>query len=147
MQSKKFTFAEFLYLNTYAFLLCFIGGCIAFIPLYKVYWLLCVLQVILILVCLRGAFRIFSSWESKKREYFILFQRNSNGIRPDTFKEYMQAPCGRLLTKLVLRDLGKANEYQNLKSMRKSIFQIMKENYKRKPVIIHFADENKANVI
>ena len=40
--------------------------------------------------------------------------KNKNEFRPETFKAFMQMPCGRLLTKAVLKDLGKKSEYKNL---------------------------------
>ena len=49
------------------------------------------------LVCLRGALTIPKSWSEKKRKYAVLMQRNSPTLRPDTFGDFMQAPCGRLL--------------------------------------------------
>ena len=42
-------------------------------------------------------------------------EKNKDAIRSDSFSDYMEAPCGRLLTKLVLKDLGKENEYPALK--------------------------------
>ena len=40
--------------------------------------------------------------------------KNKNEFRPDSFKIFMQAPCGRLLTKAVLKDLGLSNKYKEL---------------------------------
>ena len=51
---------------------------------------------------------------TKKRKYQILITRNNDTFREDTFSEYMKAPCGRLLVKLVLRDLGISNQYCGL---------------------------------
>ena len=50
-----------------------------------------------------------------------------NGFRADTFAEYMKAPCGRLLTILVLKDLGYIKYYGELrKKARKELFNNIK---------------------
>ena len=38
----------------------------------------------------------------------------------------MEAPCGRLLVKLVLHDLGKESEYKYLLQYKKSVFYFIK---------------------
>lgn len=102
-------------------------GCV-FIPLYRYssWWLL--LQIPVTIIFLRGAFKIFLSWEDKKRKYNLLIQRNTNAIRHDTFGEFMQAPCGRLLVKLVLKDLNLSTEYLQLQHLRKPLYKTIKEN-------------------
>ena len=41
-------------------------------------------------------------------------RRNTPRLVPSSFKDYFQAPCGRLLVILVLRDLGQSGEYPRL---------------------------------
>jgi len=109
------TFGRFIYLNAYAFLLLFMGAGIAFIPIYRFgQWWLVAVQAVSVFIILKGSVEIFRSWNDKKRKYHVLFERNAETIRPDTFSEYMKAPCGRLLVKIVLKDLDKQNEYKNL---------------------------------
>jgi len=122
------TFPRFMYLNAYAFLLLLVGTGIALIPCYEVGWWLVAIQVIGAIVCLRVAWRIFATWNDKKRKYDLLMQRNANEWRPDTFNEFMHAPCGRLLTILVLKDMGHPERYKELKRMGKPLWQQMKEN-------------------
>mgnify|MGYP006334147937 FL=1 len=55
-------------------------------------------------------------------------ERNKQEIRHDTFSEYMKAPCGRLLTKIVLKDLGKPEEFKTLQKMRSPFVQELKQN-------------------
>lgn len=110
------TFPRFLYLNSYAFLLLLIGGGIAAFPLYRAGWYWVIPQALIAFLCLKVAFRIFSSWDDKKRKYEVLMARNTPALRPDTFREFMQAPCGRLLCKVVLRDLGRYDAYNELKA-------------------------------
>ena len=119
--------SRFLFLNTYAFLLLFIGMGIGVIPLYSLSLWLIAPQAILVIVCLRGAFRIFASWGQKKREYMILYRKNEHEICPGSFSDYMQAPCGRLLTILVLKDLDSRPSYKELKKLQKPFLDRLKE--------------------
>lgn len=130
------TFSRFLYLNTYAFLLLVGGIGIVFIPLYKIYNWIFFVQIVVALICLRSALRIFRAWNDKKRKYNILMQRNENTFRPDTFGEYMQAPCGRLLVKIVLKDLNRTNEYNTLKKLKRPLAETLKNSCKKQKTIV-----------
>jgi len=118
------TLPRYVFLNSYAFLLLAMGIGMACLPLYTYsrhwFWL----QIPVCVFCLYEACQIFQSWKDKKRKYTILIERNTPVFRPDTFTEYMQAPCGRLLAIIVLKDLGKAENYKQLKSLQKHIWQI-----------------------
>lgn len=123
------TFKRFMYLNTYAFLLAIGGIGIVAVPLYhySLWWLL--LQIPVAFICLKGAYSIFSSWQDKKRKYNLLIERNTPVVRPDTFTEYMQAPCGKLLAKIVLADLNQPHVYkEELLKLRKPLWTVIKEN-------------------
>ena len=118
------TLPRFLYLNSYAFLLLALGVGIVFLPLYDVGgWWLAVPQAIVVLICWKGAYSILHSWADKKRKYQVLMERNLQGLRPDTFTDFMQAPCGRLLSRLVLRDLGLENEWPRLLALREPLLK------------------------
>lgn len=58
-------------------------------------------------------------------------ERNKDEIRDDTFFEFMQAPCGRLLTKVVLNDLGKPEYYANLRKLRLPFWENAKRNCRK----------------
>lgn len=121
------TFQRFLFLNFYAFLLLFGGIGIGVIPLYqKSLWYIAP-QLIFVIICIRGSIGIFSSWEQKKREYSILFRKNEKEIRPGSFSDYMQAPCGRLLTIIVLYGLGRLSYFKELRSLRKPFIERLKD--------------------
>ena len=105
---------RFLYLNIYAFILLFGGiGFLSFSFLVTSWWLICIF-VLLFLECEREACRIFHSWQSKKRVYDILMRRNTPQLVPQSFKEYICAPCGRLMVRLVLKDLGCPDRFPEL---------------------------------
>lgn len=59
------------------------------------------------------AIRILRQFPRKKREYQLLIERNDDTLRPDTFWLYADAPCGRLLMWLVLKDLGYNRDIYN----------------------------------
>ncbi len=109
-----YKFFRFLYLNTYSFLLLFCGIFTVLIPLFRISKWLIIPQLIVSLFCLKQAAHLFLTWKDKKIKYEILMGKNKNVFRPDSFKIFMQAPCGRLLTKAVLKDLGLSNKYKEL---------------------------------
>ena len=137
MERSISTIPRFLYLNSYALLLLLVGGGIAFIPLYKISWWIILGQLAAIIPCINGAIKILRSWPDKKRKYSMLMQRNSNSIRPDTFTPFMQAACGRLLVRIVLKDLGKSHEFNSLKPLTKPLPERCKESCRPQKTIIH----------
>ena len=84
------------------------------IPLFKVSKPLIIPQVLIALLFIKQAAQLFSTWKDKKIKYEILIGKNKNGFRLDSFKIFMQAPCGRLLVKAVLKDLGLTARYSEL---------------------------------
>jgi len=135
------TFARFMYLNAYAFLLLLVGIGIAFFPGYRIGWWLEAILIVVALVCLRGSWRIFFSWKDKKRKYDMLMQRNAETFRPDTFTEFMQAPCGRLLIRLVLKDMGCPERYAELVPLRKSLKQRLSDGCRPQKTVIYINDK------
>ncbi len=107
-------FSRFIYLNTYSFLLLFCGVAVALIPLFKVSVWLVIPQALACLFFLRHAFQLFSTYKDKKIKYAILCGKNKDNFRPESFEVFMQAPCGRLLTKAVLKDLNLSEKYKEL---------------------------------
>jgi len=87
-----------------------------------------VVQVIISLYLFAMSGKLFSTWESKKKEIEILVKRNRLEFRPDTFEVFMRAPCGRLVVRSALTELGKSNEYKNLLKMKKPFFTEIKQN-------------------
>ena len=79
---------------------------------------------------------MFSAWQDKKIKYKIIYfqrykschlERNKNEFHPETFKIFMQAPCGVLLTKVVLKDLNLKERYSEVKIYKKSFFGLIKD--------------------
>ena len=60
--------------------------------------------------------------------YAVLMGKNQQGFSPESFKTYMKAPCGRLMAKAVLRDLGLDGEYTKLLAYREPILVSIKAN-------------------
>lgn len=115
MQNNRFTFIRYIYLNTYAYLLLLAGIGIVFIPLHSFHRAFLIPQIIAALFFINLGIKILKRWKEKKRSYHILIERNSTKIHHESFKEYMQAPCGRLIVKVVLKDLGESRQYKILK--------------------------------
>lgn len=102
------------------------GTGIVLIPLYKISMWLVAIQAVAVFLCLKNGIGILSGWNDKKRKYNILMERNSTEFRPDSFSEYMQAPCGRLLVKIVLEDLDRKESYRSLKALKKPFAENLK---------------------
>lgn len=115
---KISTFGRYLYLNMYAILILIMGIGILLLPLNKFSAYLIYGQIAIMLFSFKVAFGIFGKWKAKKRRYIKLTEENSKTFNPESFKEYMEAPCGRLLVKIVLKDLGMSDKYSSLKNYR-----------------------------
>lgn len=105
---------RFLYLNTYSFLLLFGGIILILISFLGIPKLLTIPSIIISFFFFYNSVKLFSSWNDKKVKCEILYKKNINEFRPDTFKVFMQAPCGRLVTKVVLKDLNQKEKYKEL---------------------------------
>lgn len=100
------TVKRYLYVNLYAWLLLFGATIIALIPLYKITFWLIIPQALAALGMIRFAVKILMFFPHKQREYKLLVERNAESLRRDSFWCYADSPCGRLLMRLVLKDLG-----------------------------------------
>ena len=100
------TTKRYIYINLYAWILLIYSVIIALIPLYKITVWLIALQAAIILPMTIFAIQILKQFPRKQREYRLLIERNKEQLRPDSFWLYADAPCGRLLMWLVLKDLG-----------------------------------------
>jgi len=132
---------RFIFLNTYSFLLLFCGLAVLMLPLYRSSFLLLIPQIILSLLFLKPSIRLFSSWKDKQREYSILIGKNNKEFRPESFKIFMQAPCGRLLTKALLKDLNMENRYKELLVYKLSFFASLKSNLKPQKTSIYINED------
>ena len=124
---NHFSIGRYLYLNFWGLLLITIS-LIFSITLFLIdYSYFIPIPIIVILICLYGGCNILKTWNDKKRKYHILITKNEKHFYPESFKEYMQAPCGRLLVKIVLKDLNKLDQYKNLNKYRVSFLSQIKQ--------------------
>ena len=132
---------RFLYLNIYSFLLVCAGILVILLPFYKISkWILIAQGIIALYLFITGC-RLFSTWDDKKAKIVILLGKNKDEFRPDTFEVFMQAPCGRLVVKTVLADLGKSHEYRNLLKLKKPFLENIKENCRPTKAVIYINEE------
>lgn len=136
-------FLRYIYLNFYAFLLLFCGMLTGIIPVFKISKFLIIPQTIIILIFLYQSLRLFSTWRDKQIKYTILIKKNQKQFKPESFKIFMQAPCGRLLTKVVLKDLGLRSEYKKLLIYKESFLVSVKKNYQKTETKIYFNEDFK----
>lgn len=127
-QSNNWRLGRYIYLNSYALLLLFVGGGILLLPGWLYCYWITLAQIVIAIPILKSTFRILSSWESKKREYRLLMERNSKEFNPASFETFMSAPCGRLLVKVVLNDLGQSDKYASLKIYKRSLLHFIRQD-------------------
>jgi len=105
---------RFVYLNIYAFILLAAGLCILGIPLFRITVFLCIPQIIFVIILFQNSFKLFATWDDKKRMYTLLILKNRKEFSAESFKIYMKAPCGRVLVRAVLKDIGLKYKYKQL---------------------------------
>ena len=69
-----------------------------------------------IIVCLFLAFngiRLHAHYTSRVKVLDILIKKNKAEFRQDTFREFMYAPCGRMLVREALDTLGYSYQYRD----------------------------------
>lgn len=69
--------------------------------------------------------------------------KNKKEFRPDSFQVFMQAPCGRLLTKVVLEDLNKKEKYKELLIYKKPFFTSLKKGCQKQETTIYINEDFK----
>lgn len=143
---NHFTLGRYLYLNFWGLLLISISLIFLITLVLIDYSYFIAIPIIFILICLYGGFSILKTWNDKKRKYQILITKNEKNFYPESFKEYMQAPCGRLLVRIVLKDLNKLDQYKDLNKYRGSflsqIKQIRKGCMRSKTVIRYYPPQS-----
>jgi hypothetical protein len=119
---------RFLRLNVYSFLIVLAGILALAAPFYRISRWTLVVQAIAAVKLFTIAGKMFLAWEDKKIKMEILRKKNLDEFRPDTFGVFMQAPCGRLIARQVLRDLHKRDEYKSLLKLRKPLAERLRGN-------------------
>lgn len=132
---------RFLYLNTYSFLLLFGGIILILISFLEIPKLLTIPSIIISFFFFYNSVKLFSSWNDKKVKCEILYKKNINEFRPDTFKVFMQAPCGRLVTKVVLKDLNQKEKYKELLIYKEPFLTSIKNNFKPTKTSIYINED------
>ncbi|MBP3449103.1 MAG: hypothetical protein J6K22_01425 [Spirochaetaceae bacterium] len=134
---------KFIYLNTYSFLLLFCGIISILVPFYKISKVLFIPQVIVFFIFFYYSVKLFSTYKDKLIKCDILLKKNKDEFRPETFKIFMQAPCGRLVTKSVLQDLNQKDKYKELLIYKEPFFVSVKNNFKPTKTSIYINEEFK----
>lgn len=134
---------KFIYLNTYSFLLLFCGIISILVPIYKVSKIFFIPQVIVFFIFFYYSVKLFSTYKDKLIKCNILLKKNKDEFRPETFKIFMQAPCGRLVTKSVLQDLNQKDKYKELLIYKEPFFVSVKNNFKPTKTSIYINEEFK----
>jgi hypothetical protein len=134
---------KFFYLNTYSFLLLLCGIIFILVPLHKVSKIFFIPQVIISIIFFYNSIKLFSSWNDKLIKCEILYKKNKDEFRPESFKIFMEAPCGRLITKSVLRDLNKKDKYKELLIYKEPLITSIKNNFKPAKTSIYINEDFK----
>jgi hypothetical protein len=104
------------------------GILVILLPFYKITIWTLVGQVLIAIYLFSVSIQMLGTWDEKKRKIELLISRNSKKLRHDTFSVYVQAPCGRLITKYVLMELHKSHEYKTVLKLKKPFIQNIKAN-------------------
>ena len=144
MSSKQKSLARFIYLNIYGLILLGLALIVLAIPTLNLSVLLFVLKCLLSLFLAYNGIFILSQWGEKKKHYRQLMSINRNRIKVESFESFVQTPCGRLLTRVVLSDLGKKEYYPLLKQ---TYLMTCRERIRRmrhpEPSVIVFSEAGK----
>ena len=110
-------------------------------PFYMISKWILIPQGIIALYLFYTGCKLFSTWDDKKAKIAILLGKNKDEFRPDTFKQFMEAPCGRLVVRIVLAELGKSHEYKALLIMKKPFFVLLKENCTPTEAVVYINED------
>lgn len=106
---------RFLYLNSYGLLLLLGGVGLTMVPVLQVSVPLFVAKCLIVLFCLYKGVLILAQWPEKKKYYKKLLSINKREIKQSSFETFVCSPCGRLLTKAVLKSLGRSECYREIR--------------------------------
>ena len=104
-------------INVYAILLDVLG-CIAFVIAVVLLrtWLVAAVSCCFVAIFMfYGGIGIHSTYPEKCRIYSILMRRNSNGVKEETFKDFLSVPCHRVIVRMVLYQLHQSDKYREIK--------------------------------
>jgi len=74
-----------------------------------------------LIVSLGGAFLVYgglgihSTYSEKCRIYSVLIRRNAHQLRKETFRDFMEVPCHRIIVRMALHRVGCDREYYAIK--------------------------------
>ena len=119
---------RFLYLNLYAFVLVGAGILTLTAPFYWISRWALVLQVIAAINLFVLAGKLFATWGEKKRAVRMLVRKNRFKFRPESFEAFLQAPCGKLVVRLALKDLDRQGDYTALLKLQKPLLERWRHN-------------------
>ncbi len=101
-------------LNAYAFLLDALalasGAGMCFL-IHRGHFILGSISGLAFIIFLISAIKLHLSYPLKLKTYHVLYRRNRHSLHYDSFKDFMGAPCHRLLVRTVLHRTGHIEEY------------------------------------
>lgn len=133
------------FLNVYAYLLtlCTLtSGVAAYVCFSKLHWHVTgIILGIVAFILLTQTFRNYVNWPHRKRIFKTLCKRNREVFHFQSFEEYVDAPCHRMVIRLVLIELNQKDKYREI--MRRYYLPPWKR-YNRKSEMIFFNDQKEA---
>ena len=135
------TLFKFFYLNIYSFLLLLCGIVFLSLSFFEINRFFTILLVTVSFISFYHSIRLFFTYKDKLRKCDILVKKNVKEFKPETFKLFMQAPCGRLVTKTVLKELNMSTEYKSLLIYKDSLESSLKNNCKSSKTSIYINED------
>jgi len=106
---------RFFRINTWALFLDILAICGISFLLTGMHNLFIFFPVLLAVLCLAfNGIRLHSHYPERLKVLEILLRKNKAELREDTFREFMYAPCGRMLVLEALDTLGYKNRYSEI---------------------------------
>jgi hypothetical protein len=118
LSEKQFILKFIFWFNIYGNLLMLTGLIIVLLVLFKWHSIISLAAVFIALVCFICGIKITFKF-GKKRQFYYIIEKGilKNGYRDDYFENGFMDPCFRMISKQILKDIGKADEYKRLKSL------------------------------
>ena len=105
-------------MNAYAYLLLLSTLTTAMVSYFSFekghHYVICFFFGISAFVLLTQTFRNFVNYYHRKRIFTVLLRRNRNDFHFKSFEDYVDAPCHRMVIRLVLLELNQKDKYKEI---------------------------------
>jgi hypothetical protein len=118
LSEKQFILKFILWFNVYGNLFILTGLILLLLSLFKGHSIISLVVAFIALICFICGIKITFKF-GKKHQFYYVIEKGiiKNGYRDDYFENGFMDPCFRLISKQILGDIGRADEYKRLKNL------------------------------